>query len=133
MSNLGASLQESFSTMVAGMSSYLPHLVAALAILIVGWLLALVISKVVRAALRRTTLDNKIAGWVRAEGEAVPDIEPAISRIVFWLVMVFVLMAFFSALKLTVVTGPLDSFLDEIFQYLPRILSAGLLLLVAWM
>ena len=74
MSNLGASLQESFSTMVEGVSSYLPHLVAALAILILGWLVALVISKLVRAGLRRTTLDNKIAGWVRAEGEEVPDI-----------------------------------------------------------
>ncbi len=132
MSNLGASLQESFSTMVEGVSSYLPHLVAALAILILGWLVALVISKLVRAGLRRTTLDNKIAGWVRAEGDEIPDIEPAISRVVFWILMVFVLVAFFSALKLTAVTGPLNSFLDEIFQYAPRILSAGLLLLVAW-
>jgi hypothetical protein len=132
MSNLGENLQESFNAMVTGVSSYLPHLAFALAILILGWLAALVISKLVRAGLRRTTLDNKIAGWVRAEDEEVPDIEPAISRVVFWLIMIFVLVAFFSALKLTAVTVPLNSFLDEIAVYAPRILGAGLFLLVAW-
>jgi hypothetical protein len=132
MSNLRASLEESFSTLVDGVGDYLPHLLAALAILIIGWLAALVISKLVHAGLRRTTIDNKIAGWVRAEDGKVPDIEPAISRVVFWIIMIFVLVAFFSALKLTAVTVPLNSFLENIFDYAPRILGAGLFLLVAW-
>ena len=39
------------------MGGYVPSLIAALAILIVGWLVALAVSSVVRNALRRTKLD----------------------------------------------------------------------------
>ena len=132
MSNLTEGLKESMDGLIASAGSYLPNLAAALAILIIGWLLALLISRLVRAGLKRTTIDNKIAAWVRADKDEVPDVEPAIARAVFWLLMIFVFIGFFQALKLTAVTGPLDSFLDQIFQYAPRILSAGILLLVAW-
>jgi TRAP-type mannitol/chloroaromatic compound transport system permease small subunit len=133
MSNLRVGFQDVLDTFVEQMGSYLPNLAAALAILIVGWLLALIISKLVQGALKRTSIDNRIAGWVKGEEEPPPDIEPAIGRAVFWLLMIFVLVAFFHALKLTVVTGPFNSFLNQIFEYLPRLLSAGLLLLVAWL
>lgn len=125
--------QEMLDHFVTQFGSYLPNLAAALAILILGWLVALVISKLVQGALKRTTIDNRIAGWVRGDKEAAPEIEPVVGKTVFWLLMVFVLVAFFQTLKLTVVTGPLNSFLNQIFEYLPRLLSAGVLLLVAWM
>lgn len=115
------------------LGGYLPRLAAALAVLIAGWLLALLVSRLVRAALRRTSIDNKIAGWVRGEGEPMPDIEPAIGRIIFWLLMIFVLVAFFQIIGLTAITGPLNAFLNEIFEYAPRLLSAAALLLVAWL
>ena len=132
MENLGSSLRgvwESFMTEVGG---YLPNLAAALAILILGWLAALLVAKLVRAGLKKTTIDNRIAGWVKGEEEA-PDIEPAIGRGVFWLIMIFVLIAFFQTLKLTAITGPLNSFLNQIFEFAPRLLSAAMLLLVAWL
>ena len=118
---------------VGEVGGYLPNLVGALAVLVIGWLVALLISRLVRAGLRRTSIDNKIAGWVRGEGEPAPDIEPAVGRVVFWLLMIFVLIAFFQILGLTAITGPLDAFLQEIFEYAPRLLSAGVLLLVAWL
>lgn len=133
MENLSSSLRgvwESFMTEVGG---YLPSLAAALAILILGWLAALLVSKLVQAALRKTTIDNRIAGWVRGEGEEAPDIEPAIGKVVFWLLMIFVLVGFFQALKLTAITGPLNGFLNQIFEFAPRLLMAGLLLAVAWL
>ena len=46
--------------------------------------------------------------------------------------MLFVLVAFFSILGLSPVTTPLSQFLDEVFVFLPRLLSAGVLLLLAW-
>lgn len=125
-----ASWLDSFAGEIGG---YLPRLAGALAVLVIGWLIALLVSRLARAALRKTSIDNKIAGWVRGEGEAVPDVEPAIGRVVFWLLMIFVLIAFFQILDLTVVTEPLNTFLNQIFEYAPRLLSAGVLLLVAWL
>ena len=47
--------------------SYIPTLIAALAVLVLGWLIALVITAIVRGALRRTTLDNKMAKLIAGE------------------------------------------------------------------
>jgi hypothetical protein len=131
MENIQASMRGILNGFVSDVGGYLPNLAAALLVLVLGWLLALVIAALVRAALKRTTIDNRIAAWVKGEDEPAPNIEPVIGRAVFWLLMIFVLIAFFQTLKLTVITGPLNSFLHQIFDYAPRLLSAGLLLLVA--
>jgi len=46
--------------------------------------------------------------------------------------MLFVLIAFFQALGLTLITEPLNQLLVQVFRYAPRLLGAGLLLLLAW-
>lgn len=111
----------------------LPSLLMALGILIVGWLVALAIAALVRAVLRRTSLDNKIAGWFSAGSDKPVDIEQIVSRIVFWVLMLMVLVAFFQALGMTLVTEPLNSFLNQIFTFLPRLISAAVLMLIAWL
>ncbi|NIO72750.1 MAG: mechanosensitive ion channel, partial [Anaerolineae bacterium] len=113
--------------------AYIPNLVAALAILIIGWLVALIISAIVRGALRRTTLDDRLARWIVGEEAAEGvEVERQVSRGVYYLIMIFVLIAFFQALRLTVITEPLTQLLNQVFEYAPRLLGAGLVLLVAW-
>jgi hypothetical protein len=113
--------------------AYIPNLVAALAILIVGWLVALIVSAIVRGVLRRTSLDNRLARWIMGEKAAEGvEMERQIARGVYYLIMIFVLIAFFQTLGLTLITEPLNQLLIQVFQYAPRLLGAGLLLLVAW-
>jgi hypothetical protein len=59
-------------------------------------------------------------------------VERWIARGVFWLIMIFVLVAFFQVLGLTLITDPLNQLLIQIFQYAPRLVGAGLLLVAAW-
>jgi hypothetical protein len=110
-----------------------PTIVAALAILIVGWLIAVVISAIVRAALRRTGLDERLARWVAGE-EKLKGIDTSqwVAKGVFYLIMLFVLIAFFQILGLTLITQPLNQLLTQIFEFAPRVLGAGLLLALAW-
>ena len=112
---------------------YVPSLVAALVVLVVGWLLALLLSALVRGALRRTTLDNRLARWMTGgeEGQTI-EVERWVSKGVYYLIMAFVLIAFFQVLRLTLITEPLNQFLIQAFEYAPRLLGAGLLLLLAW-
>jgi hypothetical protein len=126
-------MQEVLLNFVQQILSSVPTLVGAVLILLVGGLIAWVVSAVVRRVLHRTTLDNRLAQWITGEeeGEAIP-IEHWIGRGVFWLIMIFVLVAFFQVLGLTIVTEPLNQLLIQIFQYAPRLIGAGLLLLVAW-
>jgi hypothetical protein len=133
MHRLSESLSGMGEQFFGEMGSYLPNLVAALLVLVIGWLFALLVAKMIVAALRRTTVDNRIAAWVRGgEGEA-PEVEPVVGKIVFWFLMIFVLIAFFQALKLTVVTEPLRNLLDKILGAAPSVLWAAVLLLVAWL
>jgi Mechanosensitive ion channel, conserved TM helix len=111
------------------LGGYLPQLIGALAILVLGWLVARIVAALVRSALRRTNLDNRLAQWL--VGEAVP-IENGVARGVFYLLMVFVLVAFFQTLGLTLPTEPLNRLLNQIFAFAPQLIGAGLILLVAW-
>ncbi len=132
MSDLRANLSAMGENLLGEVGAYLPRLLAALAILILGWLAAYLISRLIRAALQRTEIDNRIAAWVRGSDEPAPDIEPAISRIVFWFLMIFVVIGFFTALQLTTVSEPLENMVTGILGALPNIIKALALLLVAW-
>ena len=113
--------------------AYIPNLVGALAILIIGWLVARVISVIVGKALRHTGLGKRLASWMTdKEGAEGVESERLVAKGVFWLIMLFVLIAVFQVLGLTLITEPLNRLLNEMFQYAPRLLGAGLLLLFAW-
>ena len=64
LQNMFRNVTDQVSQLVGG---YLPNLLGALAILVIGWLVALVVAAVVRGALHRTTIDNgivKLRPWL---------------------------------------------------------------------
>jgi Mechanosensitive ion channel, conserved TM helix len=127
-------MKEVFDELLHSIGAYLPNLLGALAILVVGWLVAFLIAALVRAILRRTTLDNKLARTVfgRDDTRGMP-IEDAVARSVLLVIGVFVLLAFFEALRLTAIAEPIKTLLNSVFAYLPRIVGALALVLLAWL
>jgi hypothetical protein len=124
-----------FETLASQLGTFLPSLIGAVIILLVGWLVATVVASVVRGLLSRTDIDNRIASWMMGEqaGGTKPPTEKWIAKAVYWIVMAFVLVAFFQALQLDVVSQPLNNFLDQIFSYLPKVGGAAILLGIAWL
>jgi Conserved TM helix len=113
---------------------FLPRLLGAIALLVIGWVVALIVASVIKGLLNRTNIDNRIAGWMTGRQQTGADslpIEKWISAVVFWIIMAFAIVAFLNALQLESVSAPLNSFLQQIFNYLPRLGSAALLLGVA--
>ena len=110
--------------------TYLPGILSALAILVIGWIVAHIIGRLVRLALKKSGLDNKLGSIVSPGGGV--DIAAIAGKIVFYLIMLFVLIAFFNALNLPVVSEPINAFLDQIFLYAPRVISAAVLGVVAY-
>jgi hypothetical protein len=126
-------MQEFFNSLMTFLGANVMSFVSALAILIVGWLVAKILGAAVRGLLRRTKIDDKIAGWIVGEGkEGETDISSWVGKAVFYLAMLFVLVAFFQTLGLTVITEPLNQLLVIVFQYIPLLLGGALLLLLAW-
>jgi hypothetical protein len=130
-------LQEILAQMTDSISGYLPTVAGAVAILILGWLVALVISAILRVLVKRTALSRALARWIWGEkggkekGKII-DVERWVGRGVFYLIMLFVLIAFFQTLGLVLITEPINQLLIQVFQYLPRLFAGALLLLVAW-
>ncbi|MBE7383530.1 MAG: mechanosensitive ion channel [Leptolyngbya sp. SIO1E4] len=125
---------ESFLNEMSGtLGNFLPSLVWAIVLLIVGWILATVAAAVVKGILKRTTLDNRLTNIIMGQDpdQSVP-VEQWVATAVYWVIMAFALVAFLNALNLEVVSQPLNDFLQQIFQYLPRIGGAAILLAVAW-
>lgn len=128
-------MDPTLSEITTELSRSVPNIVGAIAILVVGWLIAIIAAWVVKAILSRTRLDNRLARWItgRDDSAAVTNIEKWTASAVFWIIMIFVLVAFLQALQLTAVSEPLNNFLQQVFAYLPRIAGAALLLGVAWL
>ncbi len=107
--------------------------VKALLILIVGWIIAAIVKGVVKKILNSTSIDNRIAAAVTGQrgGESFP-IESWIATLCFWLIMLFVIIAALNTLNLQAVSGPLNTLLDQITGFIPKILGAAFLLGIAW-
>jgi hypothetical protein len=105
----------------------LPSLVGALAILIIGWFVALILRAAVRKVLGAAKLNERLFSGA----EPAADVETGIAKGVYYLVLVLVLVAFFDALNLQLVSGPLQSLVDQFLGYAPNLIAGGLLLLIA--
>jgi len=108
-----------------------PNLISALIVLIVGWIFALIVASLVKKGLARTGWGKRIAGKMGDEAKGV-DPDTWISKIVYYVLLVFVLVAFLEVLGLTVIVDPINQMLTELFAYLPRILAGLIIAVIAW-
>lgn len=123
-------LIHSGSELGATISGFLPQLVAALAILLVGWLIGRAIEIATGRILRRVGLDRAAARLEVADLLAQSDIHLAVSQIVskavFWVVMLTAFLSAVETLGLTAVTATID----RLIAYIPNLIGAGLIALL---
>ncbi|MCW6050235.1 mechanosensitive ion channel [Microcoleus sp. A2-C5] len=114
--------------------SNIENLIWAIGILLIGLIVSALVSSLVGGLLKKTTIDNRLAGWItgRPEGEGSPQVEKWISGAVFWIIFIFFLVAFFNRLNLTAVSQPLNTFLNQIAGALPKLAKALIFLGIAW-
>lgn len=115
-------------------TSEFPSILGAITILVIGWIIALILASVVRKAFRHTGIGDRFARWIKGDENATGvEVNKWSGRIVFYLAMFFVLVAFFQQVGLTYVAEPLNAFLTQLFQFAPNILGAMVLALLAWL
>lgn len=114
--------------------AFLPRLLGAVLILLAGWLIAASVAAVTRRILNRTQIDNRIAaGVVGREDNQLPKVETLISNLVFWGILLLTLVAVLDTLELRVASQPLNTFLNQIGDFLPRLVGALIFAGVAWL
>jgi sterol desaturase/sphingolipid hydroxylase (fatty acid hydroxylase superfamily) len=124
------SLYNNFYNGWDGILGKLPNVLIALAVLLVGWLVAKLIEKAVYKGLQKTSLDNKLFSNMNNKKYSA---EKILSKIVYIFVLVFVFIMFLNILDLYILTEPLVGMISTITSAIPNILKAGLILLIAWL
>ena len=109
----------------------IPVLKAA-AILVVGWIIAKVFSHVLVKLLKKTEFDNKLANMLTGGRAAELPIEEGVGKFAYWFILLFVFMAIFQVLGLTIITEPLNALVTKITSFLPQLLAAAALAFLAW-
>lgn len=127
-------MEGALEQMLQVVSGVIPPLLGAVVILVIGWLLARAAAAFVRGGLRRTTLDRRVARWIgEVEPSSPVEMEQWMAEGVFYFLMLFVLVAAFQVLGLTLITDPSNRLLTQVVQFLPQLVGACALVLVAWM
>lgn len=106
----------------------------ALVLLLAGAIVAAIAKSIASGILKRTNIDNRISSWVAgSEGNNALAIEKWLPEIVFWLILLFAVVAFLNAINLPGVSAPLNALLERVTTFLPRVAGAGVLLSLAWL
>lgn len=108
------------------LSQHLLTIATALLILVGGWLISYIVRQLVFAALKRTTLDDRIAELLGVEtgSDHGSRVERIIAKSVYYLLLMLVLVGFFGYLKIDAVTQPLLIVLDQIASAVPNLAKA---------
>lgn len=109
--------------------SHLPQILGALAIFIVGWLIAVVGRAATMRVLSLMRLNQRITD---STGVSV-DTERPIALGVFWLLLLVTVIAVLNVLDLASVSGPFAAMMGDIVGYLPHLAAGVVLSLVAWL
>jgi hypothetical protein len=121
------SLQTGFDAFFA----FLPNLLAFLVILVVGFVIAKIVSAIVRKVAQKAGLDKALheSDAKQYVDRVMPDASPssAIGKVFFYIIFIFVLTAAIGALKIPAVT----TFMNQVLAYLPNVIAAIVIFVVA--
>lgn len=116
------------SSLQNALGVYLPNLLGGLAILLVGWIVALLLAAVTRKGLAALRVNERL----NAQTHSGTDFQKISGRVVFWAVLLLAVIGMFGVLNVDGVSGPLSTLANTVMLYLPRLLMALLLVVIAW-
>jgi len=128
----GNTITDAFNNIWAGAADFLPNLIAAIIIFIIGWIIASLVGKLVAHLVKTVKLDSALeqAGFGHVVKRAGVNLNSGafIGGLVKWFIIVAFLVASFEVLGLTQV----NTFLQQVvLLYLPQVIVAVLILLVS--
>jgi len=122
-------MTESLTAALTAVLTFIPRFLAFLAILIVGWLIAKAISKVVATLLERVGFDRLVerGGVKKALESSKFDASDIIAKIIYYALLLFVLQLAFGVFG----PNPISDLLTRIIAFLPALVVAIVIVIVA--
>jgi small-conductance mechanosensitive channel len=131
IATLGDVLSVSIRNMWIGVIGFIPNLLIALVIILLGWLIGVLLGRVVSQIIKAIKIDDALrrAGVEEFLNRGGLNLNSGafLGGLVRWFVIIAFLIASFEVLGLYQVTG----FLRDILNYLPQVIVAVLILIAA--
>lgn len=121
------SISAPFANMVNQVLTFIPNLIAAIAVGVIGWVIATVARTAINAALAKTSMDERLSAKA-----GVKPMSSTIADMVYWFILLVVWTMVLGQLELDGLFAPLTNMVDKIFSFIPNILIAGVVFVVGY-
>jgi len=111
---------------------YLPNLLSAGAIFLIGYLLARIVRQIVIGLLSTVGLDSlgeKLGLQAEGKGQSLSKL---CGMVVYAIIIIHVLISALNALKIDAISKPATEMLNTMYSYVPNVIGAAVIILVAW-
>jgi hypothetical protein len=126
---MDANLTTMWNAVQEGLGGHIPILLGALAILVLGWLIAVMVRAGIRKGLGAVRLNERFS---QLTGQTI-NLEKGLAIASFWIAMLFILTAVLNSLDLAMVSAPFAALLTQLMEYVPHLLAGLMLALAAWL
>jgi hypothetical protein len=114
-------------------TAFLPELIGAIIIFVVGWIIARLVKvgveKILRLVRFNTATEKTGVNKFLKKGEIVKSPSEIVGTLVYWFIMILVIIASLDALGLPIVSDMLNS----IFLYIPNVVAAIIVLVLGFL
>jgi hypothetical protein len=120
------------NSMVAGFFSYLPNIVGAVLIFIIGFALATIVRRMVEAMVEAVELDRRLIDAGLTHTPRGAGLSRLLGILVFTLIVIPVAIASLDVLAINAISEPATAMLQEILATIPRVIGAALIIFIAY-
>jgi hypothetical protein len=122
-------LEQGLNDAWSGIASFVPKLLGALVIFIIGWIIAKVLAKVIGRVLDRVGFNRAVERGGLRQMLGGSNLEPSdiLAKLVYWAVLLFTLQFAFGVFG----PNPISSLITGIISYLPNVFVAVVIMVIA--
>lgn len=125
-----SALSESLRDLYARFINFLPNFLVAIIILVVGWIVAVFVAKLIKQVLHSLKLDEIGDKLGLDELSVRTGVKLSVSGAIAWLVKWFLLLAVFLAASDILGLDKVSEFFNQVLIYIPNVVAAAAILLV---
>ena len=103
-------------------------ILAAIVILLVGWIIALIVAAGVKKLLQKLNTNHRLSS---ATGHK-PNIENLLSKLVFWFVIILAVVGALNVLNISGVSDPFSNMVSRVLAFIPNLLAAVAVGFIGW-
>ncbi len=126
-------IADPFKNLWNGFVDFLPDFVVAVILLVVGWIIATAISKLVKSILVSAKVDELGDKAGLAEVSSRTGVKMSIAGTIAWLIKWFLLVGIFLVAADRLGLTQVADFLRDVLDYIPRVVAAAAILLAGLM